>query len=171
MSDWQLTNQDRPLKDATAPIAIPTLFLMCGLPGAGKTTLAKQLERDRRALRFTPDDWIETLGIDPYDQPKRADIEKLQWQLAQRALALGVDVVIDFGVWQRKEREEFRARAAALGARTELHFLDVAREELLARLATRETSPPPGSFRVSAAQLDLYTTWFERPTADELESM
>jgi predicted kinase len=148
--------------------AMPTLFLMCGLPGAGKTTLARELERERRALRFTPDDWIAALDIDPCDEPKRAQIEKLQWRLAARALELGVDVVLDFGVWQRKERDEFRARAAALGARTEVRFLEVPREELLARLAARDAAPPPASFRVSAAQLDLYTTWFERPTTDEL---
>lgn len=37
---------------------MPTLFLMCGLPGSGKTTLAKQLERERSALRLTPDEWL-----------------------------------------------------------------------------------------------------------------
>jgi hypothetical protein len=50
----------------------------------------------------------------------------------------------------------------------EIRFLYVSREYLLAHLAGRDAAPPPGSFRVSAAQLDLYTTWFERPTADEL---
>ena len=41
-----------------------TLFLICGLPGAGKTTLAKQLERERPALRLTPDEWIAPLLAD-----------------------------------------------------------------------------------------------------------
>jgi predicted kinase len=145
-----------------------TLFLMCGLPGAGKTTLAKQLERERRALRFTPDDWIAALHIDPYDESKRAEIERLQWQLASRALELGIDVVLDFGAWQRSERDEFRARAKALGARTEIRFLDVPREELLARLATRDASLAHGAFHVGAAQLDEYSRSFERPTPDEL---
>ena len=145
-----------------------TLFLMCGLPGAGKTTLAKEIERERRALRFTPDEWIAALHIDPYDEAKRAQIEALQWQLASRALELGIDVVLDFGAWLRSERVEFRARAKALGARTEIRFLDVPREELLARLATRNAAPPAGAFHVSAAQLDEYARSFEPPTPDEL---
>jgi predicted kinase len=29
-----------------------TLFLMCGLPGSGKTTLARRIERDRDALHL-----------------------------------------------------------------------------------------------------------------------
>ena len=44
-----------------------TLFLMCGLPGAGKTTMARQLERDRPALRLTPDEWIAAILKDPAD--------------------------------------------------------------------------------------------------------
>ena len=33
----------------------PTLFLMVGLPAAGKTTQAKELAATHRALRLTPD--------------------------------------------------------------------------------------------------------------------
>ena len=35
----------------------PTLTLMVGLPGAGKTTRAKELEQATGAVRFTPDEW------------------------------------------------------------------------------------------------------------------
>ena len=74
-----------------------TLYLLCGLPGAGKTSLAKRLEQERSALRFTPDDWITALGIDLFDEDKRAVVEAIQWSLAERALSLGASVVIDFG--------------------------------------------------------------------------
>ena len=48
---------------------MPTLILMVGLPGAGKTTLARQLERERPALRLTPDEWMVAMGIDGFDEP------------------------------------------------------------------------------------------------------
>jgi predicted kinase len=148
-----------------------TLFLMCGLPGSGKTTLAKAIERERCALRLTPDDWIEALHLDPYDEATRARIEKQLWNVAAFALEHGVDVVLDFGVWQRRERDEYRERARALGARTELRFLDASIDELTRRLEARNIAPPTGSFRVDVAELASYADAFERPTDDEIESM
>lgn len=145
-----------------------TLFLMCGLPGSGKTTLARQLEQEHGALRLTPDDWLATLGLDPFDDAKRAAVEAQQWLVAARALELGVNVILDFGVWSRVERDSFRKRARELGARTVLHFLDVPREELRRRLKARNAARKPGSVVVDDAQLDSYFAWLERPTADEL---
>ncbi len=71
------------------------------------------------------------------------------WDVAARALGLGGDVILDFGVWSRSEREDFRARAAQLGAASELHYLDVSEAVLLARLRARNAQPPPGTFVIS----------------------
>lgn len=150
-----------------------TLFLICGLPGSGKTTLAKQIELERGALRLTPDEWIARLFGTDLTPPTldwcRDPVEALQWTVAERALLLGLNVILDFGFWSRVEREGFRARAAALGARTELHFLDVPRPVLSARLAARNADLPAYTFRVAETQLDAWWRLFEPPTPDELE--
>ncbi len=144
-----------------------TLILLCGLPGAGKTTLACRLERERNALRLTPDEWMEAIVGDGYDEAKRAAVEAMQWEIAARVLALGVNVILDWGFWSRVERDEYRSRAAALGARAEIWFLNVPRDELASRLSARDLELPPNTFRVTADQLDYWTTLFEPPTADE----
>jgi predicted kinase len=146
--------------------------LICGLPCAGKTTLAKRIERERSALRLTPDEWIARLfgaeiSTEALDAA-RDPVEAALWDLAARVLGLGVDVILDFGFWSRQEREEFRARAAALGARIEVHFLDVPEEILLKRLAARNAQPPPGTFAIDEARLMLWARDFEPPGADEL---
>jgi len=60
-----------------------TLFLICGLPGAGKTTLAKHLEQTRPALRLSPDEWIASLLADTSDSAEierlHSSVEALQW--------------------------------------------------------------------------------------------
>lgn len=148
-----------------------TLFLICGLPGAGKTTLARQIEVSRPALRLCPDEWIATLLADPSDTLEldrlRTPVETLQWVVAKRALVLGVDVVLEYGFWSREERAYFRQQADALGAQVELHYLEVGRNELWARLARRNANLPQGTFAVTEEQLDLWLSWFEPPTADE----
>jgi hypothetical protein len=146
-----------------------TLHLICGLPGSGKTTLAKCLEHEQRALRLTPDEWMARIVGDGYAEEKRAVVEDMQWEIAARVLSLGVDVILEFGFWSRRERDEFRSRAAALGSDTKLHFLDVPRDELLRRLALRNAALPEDTFRVDETQLDLWLNLFEPPTPDELQ--
>jgi predicted kinase len=150
-----------------------TLHLMCGLPCSGKTTLAKQIERQRSAIRLTPDEWIaRVLGEDPPVEKldaARDPVESVMWELGARLLTLGIDVILDFGFWSRRERDEFRARAAQLGARCEVHFLDLPQEVLLDRLAARNASRPTNTFRIDEARLRLWSSWFEPPGQDELQ--
>ena len=88
-------------------------------------------------------------------------VEALQWQTAVQALHLGVDVILDWGFWSREERDDYKARAAALGARAEVHYLDATFDELSRRLAGRGSDVPAGEVRVTDEQLRLWSTWFE----------
>jgi predicted kinase len=157
---------------ATGGGTIATLHLICGLPCSGKTTLARQLEQERPALRLTPDEWITRLfGADLSGEALdavRDPVETALWDLAARVLVLGLDVILDFGFWSRRERDEYRCRAAQLGARSELHFLNVPEEVLLTRLAKRNAQLPSGTFWIDEARLKLWSSWFEPPTQDEL---
>ncbi|MDP3947585.1 MAG: ATP-binding protein [bacterium] len=147
---------------------MPTLHLICGLPGSGKSTLAKELENEHPALRLTPDDWMARIVDDGNNEEKRAIIETIQWEIAEQALRLGIDVILESGFWSRKERDEFRTRARTLGATTKLYFLDVPRDELLRRLKKRNEQSPPHTFHVKESDLDQRITQFEAPTSDEL---
>src|ERR1041384_7466141 len=130
-----------------------TLYLMVGLPCSGKTTLARKLEREKSALRLTPDEWqIPLFGQDaeePEHDVRHSLIESMLWNIASRALELGTNVILDFGFWAREEREDYRLRAKQLGASSEVHYLDVSEDELLRRLEERNLRPSQESFSIS----------------------
>lgn len=149
----------------------PTLYLMVGLPGAGKTTRAREIEADHAALRLTPDEWILALYGADLDRPQRDavrdPVEALQWRVAERALALGCNVVLDWGFWSRAERAEYRARAAALGADARVVFLDAPLDALWARIVRRAESAA-GTLQITRAELAAWAALFEPPGEDEL---
>jgi predicted kinase len=140
------------------------LIIVCGLPGSGKTTLAKSLENSLRAIRFSPDDWMDALSLNLWEEEKRARIEALQWKLAQQLLALGLVVIIEWGTWGRSERDALRLGARALGAAVELHYLDAPADVLLDRLQRRGLEKPP-------IERETVTRWrnaFQAPTPEEM---
>lgn len=156
--------------------SMATVFLLCGLPGSGKTTLARQIERERRAVRLAPDEWIAALfgpdiqhrDPDTFVGPARERTEALQRELAGRLLSLGVDVILENGFWGRNERDEYRAWAHGLGAHVVLRYLEVSREELWRRLQRRNAALSPGTFRVERHELDRWFDHFEAPAVEEL---
>ena len=52
---------------------LPVLYLTVGLPGAGKTTLARRIAAAEGILRLTPDEWMAPLFNDS-DADGRRDI-------------------------------------------------------------------------------------------------
>jgi len=140
------------------------LIIVCGLPGSGKTTVAKMLESRLHAIRLAPDDWMDALSINLWDEEKRAKIEALQWKLAQELLAVGVTVIIEWGTWGRSERDALRLGARALGAAVELHYLSASEDVLFERIQRRRMENPP-------IERDALSTWFKNfqaPTSEEM---
>lgn len=141
----------------------PRLIIICGLPGSGKTTLAKLLETKLHAVRFSPDEWLEALALDLYDEERRGRIESLQWKLTQELLSLGLRVIIEWGTWVRSERDALRLRAHELGAAVELHYLFAPLDVLFERIQRRGLENPP----IKREELLGWYKQFEAPTAEE----
>jgi predicted kinase len=140
------------------------LIIVCGLPGSGKITLAKVLQSRLGAVRFSPDEWMDALSLNLWDEERRGKIEALQWKLAQELLALSVTVIIEWGTWGRSERDTLRLGARALGAAVELHYVSAPADVLFERIQRRGTEKPP-------IERDALTQWFEifqAPTPEEM---
>lgn len=155
-----------------------TLHLLCGLPASGKTTHARRLEA-AGAVRITLDEWLLTLyGLDELAGRDAADhrarfrarmerVYALVEPLAEGLLRRGQDVVFDFGLWERADRERFRALAGRAGSRARTTYFAAPIELLAARLEARGRDLPPGCFPITPAALRAFAPRFEAPGPDE----
>jgi len=150
-----------------------TAHLLHGYLGVGKTTLARRLEHELPAVRFTHDEWMTRLyGDDP--KVERAEFEDM-WRRVHaqmepvwsRCLQLGLDVVLDFGLWSRQERDVLRAKIAALGALARLYRVTCSDGAAWQRIEKRNIELS-GDFLIVRNTYDVLRSGFE-PLEDEEE--
>lgn len=142
-----------------------------GFVGAGKTTISKQLEQDKNAVRFSPDEWmIARHGHNPradlfadYLTQAKADI-RLE---AEAALRDGRNVIFDFGFWSRVERDEYRNFAEDIGVLSVLYHVYADRDVMRKRALKRTADLPPGALVIDENALALFWSRFEPLAPDE----
>jgi predicted kinase len=147
---------------------------MCGLPGSGKTTLARQLAKAIPAIRLCTDDWQAALKIslkegDPSSEEFHDLLEEQLWTFGKELIRFGQSIVFEKGLWRRVERDEKRREARELGVDIELHYLDVPLDELKRRLRIRNTEDTTNAFHITSAQIQEYfMKSFQPPDEAEL---
>ena len=124
------------------------IHLVIGPVGAGKSTFALGLAKERSAIRLTLDDWMVTLFRPDrpetgllvwYRERSQRCIEQI-WKLAQQLTARGDDVVLEIGLLEREERQSFYARVSEAGLALTIYVLDAARDVRRARVLERNRS-------------------------------
>lgn len=145
----------------------PLLALLCGLPGSGKTTIARQRERETGAFRFSTDEWMADLGVDFFD-PMRVNLQRRLDNLWKQLLEHRQSVILEDGTWKREERDEIRRIAVVLGATTEIHYFDIPFEELWRRLQARNSAAPYGAAPITSEVLHECRRRLDIPDASEL---
>lgn len=150
----------------------PTVHLLCGLNGAGKTTHARRLAEERRAVRFSLDEWM--LRLHPelrYDAPGYGELAErgkgLIWEVARQVLALGHDVVLGWNGWNRARRATWRDLAREAGYNAALHYLRVPLDTAIARADARAAANVAGAHRLDADAIRHMAAIFEEPSEDK----
>lgn len=147
----------------------PTLFLTVGLPATGKTTAARALEVGHHALRLTKDEWMKALYRDQNPSSASDVIEGRLVDIGLRAVELGINVVIAFGLWGRDERSALRQAAADRGASVVMRYFEVSAAEQRRRLDQRQANEPHTTWPISDEELLGWAEVIQIPTPGEVD--
>ena len=87
---------------------------------------------------------------------------------AERMIGFGVDVILDFGFWKKKARQEAIAKAKTLGATPILYNFVCSQAEANRRVLKRNKTLAPDSLVIDDHALKLFEGMFE-PVGDDEE--
>lgn len=146
----------------------PTLYLMVGYPGAGKTTVSQRIAKRTGAQHI----WTDQERHKMFDQPTHGESESRQLydhlnRWAGDLLLKGQSVVFDTNFNHYSDRELLRDIAAKAGARTALVWvttpIDISRNRAVHSQIIRNGY----DFTMTGEQFDAIANRLEPPREDE----
>ena len=146
----------------------PTVYLLCGLPGSGKSTCARELEKSS-AFRLTLDEELfKRFGREfesGYEEKERATKEELKMILLEN-MATGRSVILDYGFWKKAARDEYRELIEQRGGECKLLYFKVSSDELKKRLAFRNVTDQMNNHHIDETLLEKFIGEFEEPVGE-----
>lgn len=150
---------------------MPTIHLLHGLPGTGKTTFSRKLTAESHAVCLNHDEWMTALyGHNPpaeHFAEYHDRVLALIWKMAAEFVHEDIDVILDHGFWTRKARDDARIQARTIGATPKLYRMVCPDAVADARVLERSMNPPPGVLLIDAHALQLFRSRYEPLGNDE----
>ena len=153
----------------------PKVYLMCGKICSGKSTHARELRQEHKAVVLSVDEI--TLALFGQDAGEKHDdyVARAEAYLYRKSLEIvesGISVILDWGFWTKEERDYARQFYGSRNIPYEFHYIDVDDAEWYRRLEKRNAA-------ISRHELDAYyvdeglaakfAAIFEKPELGEIE--
>ncbi|MDP2671932.1 MAG: ATP-binding protein [Candidatus Daviesbacteria bacterium] len=146
----------------------PTLYILCGLPYSGKTTLRKALVKRLNLVYVSVDEIMKAKDMWRSGHPTQDDwniayseaYEKLKGLLKQKR-----NVILDLGNLEFQERETARQIAEALEAKYILIYVNTPIEEITRRRKENKVTKIRGHLEDSLLKSAIDK--FNKPSAEE----
>lgn len=151
------------------------VILMCGRICSGKSTYANALRKRLHAAVLSVDEIMLALFGQDVGEKHDQYVESCEKYLFEKALELvevGIDGIVDIGLWTKAERESARNFFRTRGAACEIHYVDISDEEWSKRIAKRNADITGGNCRayyVDRGLADKFNKLFEKPAPSEVD--
>ena len=147
------------------------LFLLCGKPGCGKTTVSKFMQEKCKMVGFSADDFMLKLFGEVEDREeferKLALCKDLIYSITEKFLQKGIKVVLDFGFWTQKEREEVKSRFKNFDCL--FIYIDKKDEDIFENIEKRNANLKENEYYMDRVTYEVLASKFETP--DEAEKV
>ena len=150
------------------------VMMTCGKICCGKTTYARNLKERTGAPILSIDDIMLTLFPEGAGEKHDAFVlraEKYLLSFSLQLLATGKDVILDWGLWTREQRNRLRTFYRQHGVKTEIHYLRIDREEWERRINARNQLKQDDAYYVDEGLIRKVEALFEEPSPDEVDFM
>ena len=161
------------------------IHLVCGPIGAGKTTYAIELAKEKNAVRFSEDEWLAKLFVPDapeglLDQPMQvvgewATEKYLRcrgqiWLVCQQLIVNKISIVLDGAAANKTQRDAIRKKAQANNIGFKLHYINATKDIRHDRIFGRNIEQGATySLEVTPAMFEHMENFFEPPIGEELK--
>ncbi len=151
------------------------VIMLCGMVCSGKTTYAQVLRHQIGAVCLSCDELMLALFTEPMGEDYETALTRAKgylYTVARQLVQMGVTVILDFGFWSRRERDEVKAMFAEHGIHTELHYIKVSAQRWEQNIAARNEACRNGmvsAYPIDEGLLHKCLTRFEEPTSAEVD--
>ncbi len=150
----------------------PTVYLLCGLPGSGKSTWSEKFvgenpntvwyKLDKEFFKKHKSSFYGDKFQEYEDEIKKEILEKVKQDIAGNK-----DVILDYGFWKKADREEYKRIVTDLGAESKLLYFKCEKGILLERLNKRNSQDLTHEHKIDEKMFEVFLAKFEEPCVGE----
>lgn len=150
-------------------------FLLTGKVASGKTTYARNIEAEGKAVFLSIDELqLSIFGVTPTREQLDSSYEgarTYQFKEALKFLSRGIDVLFDWGLWSKSEREKYRTLLEENGFDVEVIYFKVSDEIRQKWNAQRNLSNDLSSFKIEPHDVEMFDSMYEDPSDEEYDQL
>ena len=153
------------------------IFLICGKICSGKTYYSKRLSKRENAVILSCDEIAFDLSLNTIEDSGKHDkmMERIKKYFYKKAVEIaihGANVILEFGFWEKKERENVSEYFKERNISCQWHFIDISDEDWKKNIEKRNQlirENKINAYFLDEGLLRKLLSRFEKPTKDEID--